>query len=85
MLGQAQVHLLGRELLMPGLREQLTQHRFSRSGARTPDAKFMAAAPDLYAEARFNLTQVAIERTAQARQARVIRRLESEFARCGAG
>jgi hypothetical protein len=85
MLGQAQVNLLGGELLMPGLREQLAQHGFGRRGTRTLDAKFVAATPDLYAQARLHLPQVAVERPAQARQARIIGRFQGEFARRGAG
>ena len=64
--------------------EQLAQHVLRRlRRARAGDAEVAAAAADLHAEPLLDQAQVLVERTAQVGEARVVRRLELEFARSG--
>src|SRR6185437_10693583 len=80
MLDEREVHLLGGDLVLPGLCEQIAQHILGPRRVLAAHAKGVPVAADLHAQARFHQPQVRLERPTEARQTPIVRRFEREFA-----
>ena len=79
-IAQREMHALERHVFLARGFEQIAHHVFGRVRARAGDAEIRAATFDRHGHAVFDEPQIFVERAAEVREPRVVRRHEIEFA-----